>query len=77
MCGLCEADVLPKRGIHFGTVTPPNVRQRPTFDPESPLLWESSALTVGQSARDPHHCTEVDTPFAGYAWFAVEPYAYP
>ena len=40
-------------GIHFGTVAPPDVGQRPTFGPESPLLWESSMLTVARSARRP------------------------
>ncbi len=43
----------PERGIHFGTVAPPDVSQRPTFAPESSLLWESSTLTVAQSARRP------------------------
>jgi len=61
-------NILPERGIHFGTVTPPKVGQRPTFGLESSLLWETSMLTVAQSTRDSHHCTEVDTPFAGYAW---------
>ncbi len=46
-------NIYGKRGIHFGTVTPPNVGQRPTFEPESSLLWESSALAVAQSARRP------------------------
>jgi len=45
--------IVPERRIHFGTVTPPNVDQHPTFDPESSLLWESSALAVAQSARRP------------------------
>jgi hypothetical protein len=51
-----EAETRPisgKRGIHFGTVAPPNMGQRPTFDPESSILWESSTLTVAQSARPP------------------------
>ena len=42
-----------KRGIHFGTVTSPNVGQRPNFAPESSLLWESSTLTVAWSALRP------------------------
>jgi hypothetical protein len=41
--------MLPVRGIHFGTVTSPNVGQRPTFAPESSLLWESITLTVAQN----------------------------
>jgi len=45
--------ILPERGIHFSTVTPPNMGQRPTFGPESSLLWESSAPTVAQSACRP------------------------
>ena len=40
-------------GIHFGTVAPPNVGQRPTFDPESSLLWESTTLMVARSACRP------------------------
>jgi len=42
------------------------VGQCPTFGPESSFLWDSSPLMAAQSARDSHHCTEVDTPFAGY-----------
>ena len=42
-----------KRGIHFGTVAALNVGQCPTFGPESPLLWESSTLTVTQGAQCP------------------------
>jgi hypothetical protein len=38
---------------HFGAVTARNVYQRPTFDPESSLLWESTTLTVAQSACRP------------------------
>ena len=45
--------ICAERGIHFGTVTPPNVGQRPTFAPESSLLWESSTLTVAWSALRP------------------------
>jgi len=48
-----QPSILPERGIHFGTVAPPDVGQRPTFGPESPLLWESSTLTVARSARRP------------------------
>ena len=59
--------ILPKRGIHFGTVAALNVGQCPTFGPESPLLWESSTLTVTQGRSVPHRCTEVDSPLAEYA----------
>jgi len=44
---------MPEGGIHFGTVAPPDVGQRPTFAPESSLLWELSTLTVAQSACHP------------------------
>jgi hypothetical protein len=40
-------------GIHFGTVTPPNVGQRPTPNPESSFLWESIPLKVAQSSSEP------------------------
>ncbi len=44
---------MPERGIHFDTVTSPNVGQSTTFAPESSLLWESSTLTVAWSALRP------------------------
>jgi hypothetical protein len=40
-------------GIHFGAVTPPNMDQRPTFDPESSLLRESTTLPPAQRACRP------------------------
>ena len=53
MRGLTRPRISGIRGIHFGTVTPPNVGQRPTFGLESSLLWETSMLTVAQSAFRP------------------------
>ena len=48
-----RASICAERGIHFGTVVPPNVGQRPTLGPESSLLWESATLTVDRSACRP------------------------
>jgi hypothetical protein len=48
-----QPDILPVRGIHFGTVASPNMGQRPTFGPGSSILWESSTLTVALGARRP------------------------
>jgi hypothetical protein len=45
--------ITAQRGIHFGTVTTPNVGQRPTVGLESSLLWETSMLTVAQSTFRP------------------------
>ncbi len=42
-----------KRGIHFGTVAPPNMGQHPTFDPESSILWDLGMLTVVPGAWRP------------------------
>jgi len=39
-----EPPITGKRGIHFGTVAPPNMGQHPTFDPESSILGGSSCL---------------------------------
>jgi len=44
---------LQEWGIRFGTVAPTDVGQRPTFGPESSVLWESSTLTVSRNARRP------------------------
>ncbi len=48
-----DPSISAQRGIHFGTVTPPNVGQRPTSAPGSSLLWDSTTLTVAQSACRP------------------------
>ena len=39
--------------MSFSTVAGPNLGQRPTFDPESSLLWELSPLKVAQGGRRP------------------------
>ncbi len=45
--------VIPERGIHFGTVAPPNMGQRPTFDPESSILWDLGMLALALGAWRP------------------------
>ena len=48
-----DPSILRERGIHFGTVTPPDVGQRPTFDPELSILWDLTTLTAAHSACCP------------------------
>ena len=48
-----QARICAERGIHFGAVTPPNMGQRSTFDPESSLLRESTTLTPAERACRP------------------------
>jgi hypothetical protein len=62
-----EAHITALRAMSFSTVAGPNLGQRPTFDPESSLLWELSVLKVAQGGRRPHRCTKRHSPYGTYA----------